>query len=326
MSRMLERQVNLLSALLDAARPLSSEEILERVPGYPEEMDSFRKTFARDRDALERAGVPIVREPLDPLYPEAGSGYIVDESTYRMPDPELTREEIEALSLAAAIVRLEDAPLDHALDKLGLGTLAGSDSVPRGKAVIPMAGDQRLTQLMEAQATRAPVRFLYRDKPRELEVHRLAFRNGQWYVSGKVPNVEGLRTFRLDRFASDVTVLPATGYVIEAKSPWLASWQMGDGELVPVEVWVDSGFDLFAQSQGAEVLESGPEGSRLCLRANSFPALFSFLLGFLEHAEVLTPLAVRDDYVAFIQERRDYFVASGVRVEVGAGVSVEVGG
>ena len=51
-----ERLLNLSAALLAAERPLTAAEIRRRVPGYPEERASFRRTFERDKDDLRELG------------------------------------------------------------------------------------------------------------------------------------------------------------------------------------------------------------------------------------------------------------------------------
>ena len=56
----IERLLNLVSALLDAEKPLSRQSIRERIPGaYSENDESFRRTFERDKDELRALGIPI---------------------------------------------------------------------------------------------------------------------------------------------------------------------------------------------------------------------------------------------------------------------------
>ena len=63
MSR-LERLVNLSAALFAAERPLTAEQLRERVLGYPEEKASFRRQFERDKDALRELTSPKLRKSL----------------------------------------------------------------------------------------------------------------------------------------------------------------------------------------------------------------------------------------------------------------------
>ena len=61
----LERLLNLTAALLHTSRPLTAEEIRERVPGYPDGLSAFRRTFERDKDDLREMGVPLSIERIE---------------------------------------------------------------------------------------------------------------------------------------------------------------------------------------------------------------------------------------------------------------------
>ncbi len=62
----LERLVNLVVALLDTRRPLTREELRERVGGYTDDEDNFRRNFERDKDLLRQMGIPVVTEAARP--------------------------------------------------------------------------------------------------------------------------------------------------------------------------------------------------------------------------------------------------------------------
>ena len=54
----LERLVNLVAALIDTPRPLTREEIHQRIEGYSDDADAFRRNFERDKDLLRQMGLP----------------------------------------------------------------------------------------------------------------------------------------------------------------------------------------------------------------------------------------------------------------------------
>src|SRR5207302_10496341 len=114
----LERLINLVAALLETARPLSAEELHERVPGYPDDRAAFRRAFERDKETLREMGVPVVTEAPDPATP-AVVGYHVPKDQYYLRDPGLDPDELAAVHLAASAVRLEGARGVEALWKLG---------------------------------------------------------------------------------------------------------------------------------------------------------------------------------------------------------------
>jgi len=103
----LERLLNLVAALIDTDRPLTAEEIAERVPGFPPPGPTFKRAFERDKATLRSMGVPLDVVVLDPLNAESPQGYRVRRQRYELPDPGLEPDEVAALHLAATSVRLD---------------------------------------------------------------------------------------------------------------------------------------------------------------------------------------------------------------------------
>src|SRR5439155_811788 len=108
----------LVATLLDTRRPLTLEEIVELVPGYPDDKLSYRRQFERDKDTLRGIGIPVRLESVDGLGPE--QGYRVPPDEYYLPPLDLTADEQAALHVAVTAVRLEGGPAPtEALWKLG---------------------------------------------------------------------------------------------------------------------------------------------------------------------------------------------------------------
>src|SRR6185436_10998211 len=105
MADRLERLTNLVAVLLETRRPLTLEEIVERVPGYPGERESYRRQFERDKATLREIGVPIALEALYAFDQE--TGYRIHREDYELPPLDLTDDERVALHLAVTAVRLE---------------------------------------------------------------------------------------------------------------------------------------------------------------------------------------------------------------------------
>src|SRR5947208_11170288 len=72
MTDRLERLTNLVATLLDTRRPLTLEEIVELVPGYPDDKLSYRRQFERDKDTLRGIGIPVRLESVDASAPSRG--------------------------------------------------------------------------------------------------------------------------------------------------------------------------------------------------------------------------------------------------------------
>ena len=102
MTDRLERLTNLVATLLDTRRPLTLEEIVELVPGYPDDKMSYRRQFERDKDTLRGIGIPVRLEGVDSFGPE--QGYRIPPDEYYLPSLDLSSEEQAALLDRALVV------------------------------------------------------------------------------------------------------------------------------------------------------------------------------------------------------------------------------
>jgi proteasome accessory factor B len=300
----LERLLNLVAALIDADRLLTAREIQGRVPGYPESDAAFNRSFSRDKATLRDMGIPLIVEPLEGGDPESGQGYRIPRERYELPDPGLEPEEVAALHLASTAVRLEGTEAAEAIWKLGgVGPGAG----PSSPAAASLPGSQHLAALFGALAERRQVAFGYRDERRRVEPWQLNFSNGFWYLTGRDLDRDERRKFRLDRLtAAPELGEPGTferpsGELDEPSPPW----EMGDEEPVTVDVLVDADQMRFAVASAGEaaVADRRADGSVvLRLRVTNRGALRSFVLGLLDHGEILAPSSERDALVAWVQQ------------------------
>jgi len=310
----LERLMNLTAALLDAERPLTADEIAERVTGYAEGREAFRRTFERDKDELRQLGVPIESAVIAGSYPEV-HGYRIDRSDYELPDPGLAPDELAALRLALQAVRVGEQSGDgsEALWKLGgaVATDADLGGGPVGAgAVASLPPDPSLVPLFSAVLDRRVARFDYAssggDAERVVEPWRLDYRRGRWYLTAHDLDRGEERNFRLDRIRGDVMLEepgtftgPAPSTPEEPDQPWL----YGDGEAVTAVLRVDAEQAHWALDQlGADsVMETDPDGTTtFAVPVTSWPAFRSFVFSFLDHAEVLEPADLRADVVAWL--------------------------
>jgi proteasome accessory factor B len=298
----LERLINLVAALLETPRPLTAEELRHRVPGYPDEHAAFRRAFERDKEALREMGVPVVTEPVDPGAPTV-AGYRVPKEQYYLRDPGLDPDELAALHLAASAVELEGARGVEALWKLG--GWVEEEGPPPAIAAIP--GAAHLGVLFDAVSVRRPVSFTYRGEARRVDPWRLSFRNGHWYLAGRDHGRDGERMYRLERIESDV--------VVDREAPPFARpprpegqpqpWEMGAEEEVTARLLVDAEQAGWASTQvgGGAVEAQRADGSVvLAVRVTNRAAFRSFVLGFLDHAEVLGPPELRADMARWLGE------------------------
>jgi predicted DNA-binding transcriptional regulator YafY len=297
----LERLINLVAALLAAERPLDREELRERVPGYAEDDATFRRAFERDKDALREMGIPLELSHVDPTYVDSPLGYRIPKDEYYLPDPELAPDELAALHVAVTTVRLEGAEAAPALWKLGGTMSAPADTV----AALP--GSEHLAVVFGAVAESRTITFDYRGVPRRVDPYRLAFRNGHWYLAGRDHDRDAERSFRLDRLTTTPEAGPAGAFerppAPTTRPP--APWEMGDEDEVTVRVLVDADQAPRVVAEVGEdaVTERRSNGDVVIeLRVTNRAALRSFVLGFLERAEVLGPADVRDHVIAWLRD------------------------
>ncbi len=300
----LERLINLVAALLETERPLTRVEIRERVPGYGEDGAGFHRMFERDKNSLRSMGIPLRVEELPGVEAEGEAGYIIDRDEYAMADPGLTREEMDALGLAASVVRLADAPLDGALGKLG-GTnrqLRASQD----RSAIELTNDERLAVAFSARASRSVAHFSYNGKQRAIEIARFSFRYGRWYLHGWDRSVDERRTFRMDRVEGEITPGPSGAYEPPTTSEalWLPPWQMGEDEPVTVQLWVATDYVAVCQrlAPHANVVTEQGDGTVFSFTVTNELAFRSFVVEFLDKAEVVSPKPVRERFVAWVRD------------------------
>jgi proteasome accessory factor B len=312
-----ERLLNLTSALLHTIRPLRAEEIHETIPGYPSDKASFRRQFERDKDALRQIGLPLITESFDGSVEESQVGYRIRPDEYFLRDPGLTPDELSALHLAAQKVRYGDDAMTSALWKLGRPT-RGDDTASTNRAAVEAAAalpsEGPLALLFESISERRAISFTYKGERRTVAGRRLAFRNGHWYLTAFDPARNDDRSFRVDRMEEPVErsseVFDVPEVILDVanpgrSNPFDAPWELGDNQSVAAEVIIDPPHAQWSLSRLGEqaVIEKLASGSMVFrLNVRNVDAFRSFVLGFLDHAEVLSPSELRADILNWIAQ------------------------
>ncbi len=300
----IERVLNLLALLLDTRVPLTRDDIVREVSGYPAPITAYRRAFERDKETLRAMGVPITTEGVGD---GTEVGYRVDPDDYYLPDLGLTAEETAALRVAVSAISLGSHGNEGIGALMKLGGLADEPVAPI--ASLPIA--PALATLFEAFRNRAVVTFTHRGKRRTVEPWGLSSKRGQWYLVGYDRDREALRAFRADRIEDEVIVGEPDAFEtpadfrpdehVEAR-PWL----LGDEPVVVARVLVDAGHDdavLAELGPDATVVDTTPGGGRVIeLPITNRGAFRTFVLGFLDHVEVLEPPDLRSEIVEWLEE------------------------
>jgi proteasome accessory factor B len=302
MTDRLERLTNLVATLLDTRRPLTLEEIVELVPGYPDDKTSYRRQFERDKDTLRGIGIPVRLEAVDPLGPE--QGYRIPPDEYYLPSLDLSPEERAALHVAVTAVRLEGGPAPtEALLKLG----GREGEAAHALAALPTV--PALPALFDAYRTRSTVTFRYRGARRHVDPWGILFRRGHWYVVGHDRDRGEQRSFRVDRIDDEVDAGSPGAFDPPARLEPGAllrdePWRYGEEEAVAARVLVDASQApaVVGQVGAAAVVERRDDGSVVLeLPVTNTVAFRSLVLGLLDAAEVLGPPELRTEMIDWLE-------------------------
>ncbi len=295
-----ERLLNLTAVLLETRIPITADDLRELVEGYPPPGPSFNRAFERDKDDLRTLGIPLVVESVAHTDPPL-LGYRIPPEQYYLPDPGLEQDELAALNLAALTIRLDDLGSGEALWKLGASAGAAEQSANGAVATIP--SDENLGPIFSAITARHTVGFIYRGDSRRVEPWRLDFQRGRWYLTGFDLDRNAERNFRLNRIDGSVTVEAITATAERPANETRQArqaWEIGPDLVTEVQLLVDADRVAWARQQLGEAATSelNDDGDVIftvpVVQVNAF---FSFVIGFLDHAEILGPPQVRADFI-----------------------------
>ena len=301
MADRLERLLNLTATLLDTRRPLTLDELAERVePRYPDDLVARRRQFERDKETLRELGIPIRVETVDGF--GADQAYRIHADDYYLPDLGLTPPERAALHVAVTAVRLDGDAGREGLAKLGGLEGSGARATLAEVPVTPA-----LAALFDAVRRRATVEFSYRDEDRTLDPFGVVLRFGHWYVVGHDRDRDAPRAFRIDRIDGDPVIGAAGAFTPPADvdpGEYVRADPMTYGEDQPVraEVLVDAPRAGWVVEQLGEeaVIERRDDGAVVvALDVVNRAAFRTWVLELLDHAEVLGPADLRAEMIAW---------------------------
>lgn len=297
----LERLLNLTAALLTTRRPLAASELVDRVPGYPADKGAFRRAFERDKEVLRDMGIPLEVGTVPGSDPPV-DGYRIAPERYALRDPGLEDDEVAALHLATAAVRVDGLAGNQALWKLG-----GAPGADPGEPVAQLPATPELAPLFRAVATRASASFDYRGERRLVDPHRLTFARGRWYVEGHDHDRGELRQFRLDRIDGTISLGEGKSFERPLGAGALPPhpWEIGGGDSVTATVRIDADQAPWVRrtlGEAAVLATRGDGAVDVQVEVANREAFRSWVLGFLDHAEVLAPDVLRRELVAWLSE------------------------
>lgn len=303
-SRKSERLVNLTIALLATKRYLTKSEIFRTVEGYEGSSEAMERMFERDKDDLRSLGIVIELGTFDPLF-EDEAGYRITPSSYQLDLGELDGTDISLLSIAAsawtgaalerestsALIKLASFGLDSDSEALSLLT-------PRVSGT-----DRNFSAIADAIIRRSEIEVEYIADDLSRQVRRIApysmrGQSGSWYVVGLDLDKKSLRTFRLDRIASEVSVAKkSNAYVIPDEIP--DEIQEQAKILAHLRVRKNRGHQLRAL---AAVVKSEEEWDEISLPIVDASWLLRTVLWHRDDVVVLAPSELREQVIESLKE------------------------
>ena len=300
-----ERLANLVTFLLDAGERgrngATYADIVATIPGYPEGDDTRRRAFERDKKLLRDEDIPLV---------EDNGRYWIPPGEYYLPDLDLTDDEQLALQLAVAAVPVGGDQGGSALQKLTIGTGGGGNLAAASAPIAELDEHPLLPVLHGAIRRQATVTFTHRGTERTVEPALLFFREGNWYLAGFDRLRQAERNFRVDRIEGAVDVGPSASFERRTataddampREPWLYGDPADDREQAVVRVDAVLAAKAVAEAGASAEVERHEDGSvTLTMPVVQREPFRSWVVGLLDHAEVLGPPVLRDDLVAWLR-------------------------
>lgn len=303
-SRKSERLVNLTIALLATKRYLTKSEIFSTVAGYSGDPEAKDRMFERDKDDLRSLGITIELGTFDPLF-EDEAGYRISPDTYALQLDQITPTQLALLSAAAQSWREAalSSPAQSGLRKLkSLGIESDLESITN-LAVTPPHTPEQLPEIIEAISERKRIRFEYLNEElsptvRNIEPYRLSNSRGYWYLIGRDSDREEMRTFRLDRFASAVSIT-SSSQNFELIQDHQLHRSSSPTNIATVKVRKGRGVALRA---AAELSDVDAEWDLLTISYHSDDYLIRQVLWLGTDAEIISPTSLRSEIISRLQK------------------------
>ena len=306
MSRKSERLVNLTIALLATKRYLTKSEIFRTIEGYEGAPEAMERMFERDKDDLRSLGIAIELGTFDPIF-EDEAGYRITPSSYQLNLGELDGTDIALLSLAAtawsgaalerestsALIKLASMGIDNDSESLSLLTPQVSGT------------DRNFALITDAIVRRSEIEFEYLGadlsrQVRKISPYSMRGQSGSWYLVGFDSEKDSLRTFRLDRIVSEVSVSKkVNSFEIPDSIPDQSSDETR--ELAILRVRKRRGHQLRSLSN---LIEAGEEWDESTLPIVDVSWLIRIILWHRDDVIVLEPSALRERVIDSLKELR----------------------
>ena len=305
-SRKSERLVNLTIALLATKRYLTKSEIFRTVEGYEGAPEAMERMFERDKDDLRSLGIAIELGTFDPIF-EDEAGYRITPSSYQLDLGDLDGTDIALLSLAATAwsgAALERESTSALIKLASMGIESDSEALSLLSPQVSVT-DRNFTLVTEAIVRRSEINFEYMSADLSKQLRTIApfslrGESGAWYVVGLDCEKNSLRTFRLDRIVSEVSVSKKMN-AFDIPDPIPQQGSEEPAEFAILRIRKNRGHQLRSL---ANLVESGDEWDEVRLLIVDDSWLLRRILWHRDDVVVLEPPALRARVIESLNELR----------------------
>jgi len=305
-SRKSERLVNLTIALLATKRYLTKSEIFRTVEGYEGAPEAMERMFERDKDDLRSLGIAIELGTFDPLF-EDEAGYRITPSSYQLDLGELDGTDIALLSLAASAwsgAALERESTSALIKLSSMGIESDSEALSLLTPLVSVTSEN-FALITDAIIRRSEIQFEYVSTDLSTQVRRIApysmrGQSGSWYLVGLDREKDSLRTFRLDRIISEVTIdKKGSAFNIPDQLPYKSADEAK--EIAILRIRKNRGHQLRSL---ATLLEAGEEWDEISLPIVNTSWLMRAILWHRDDVIALEPATLRKSVIDSLKELR----------------------
>ncbi len=323
--RKIERQLNLLSFLYSLKRPVSLEEIGDKVLGYQgKTFEALHQMFHRDKKELIELGIQI-----DYIgnVPESERGYLIPLEKRYLPDISFSPEEIIALqSLFYFLAKQRGYPfqenLESALLKISSTFPESEINEEKARESFPRYFDfssryhERVAQyveiLDEAIRNRKRITFSYyyiqtgETSQRKVDPYHIFYERWSWYLVGFCHLHQHIRTYKVERMRN-LKIITRKSVEPDFEIPQdfrpekyhdIQPWEYEQDEEEQVKVWLSPKVSFWVKRifKNSLELKDFPDGSSTVkVRVFNLSNFIDFALTLGNDIEILEPTHLRKE-------------------------------
>jgi proteasome accessory factor B len=266
----------------------------------------MERMFERDKDDLRSLGIAIELGTFDPLF-EDEAGYRITPSSYQLDLGELDGTDIALLSLAASAwsgAALERESTSALIKLSSMGIESDSEALSLLTPLVSVTSEN-FALIIDAIIRRSEIQFEYVSTDLSTQVRRIApysmrGQSGSWYLVGLDREKDSLRTFRLDRIISEVTIdKKGSAFNIPDQLPYESADEAR--EIAILRIRKNRGHQLRSLST---LLKAGEEWDEISLPIVDTSWLMRTILWHRDDVIALEPATLRKSVIDSLKELR----------------------